>query len=121
MFKRRFIIYVVTFTVIGAALLYGITFRAWNTNQAEDKELQEANVELINEWIIYLNSTNLYQYGVNINITNTGQSNLELSNLQINFTGTGRDKTWSTTYPTKDLVLAPGESKKVNIRSQSVL
>jgi len=121
MFKRRFIIYVVTFTVIGAALLYGITFRAWNPNQAEDKELQEASVELINEWIIYHNSTNLYQYGANINITNTGQSNLELSNLQINFTGTGRDKTWSTTYPTKDLVLAPGESKKVNIKSQSVL
>ncbi len=120
MFKRRFILYVVIFSVLGVAILYGITFKAWNLNQEEDKELQGASVELINEWIIYFNSTNLYQYGVNINVTNTGQSNLELSNLQINFTGKGRDKIWSTTYPTKDLVLAPRESKKVNIKSQSV-
>lgn len=119
MFKRRFILYVIIIATLGVATIYGIS-KIWNPNQVEDKELQGASVELINEWIIFLNSTNLYQYGVNVNITNTGQSNLELSNLQINFTGTGRDKTWSTTYPTKDLVLAPGESKKVNIKSQSV-
>src|SRR4030042_2963490 len=121
MFTRRFILYLVILATLGVAIIYGIAFKAWNPNQVEDKkELQDASVELINEWIIYLNLTNLYQYGANINVTNTGQSNLELTNLQIYFTGTGRDKTWSTTYPTKDLALAPGKSKEINVKSQNV-
>jgi hypothetical protein len=91
---RRFIQYLVIFATLGVVILYGITFKAWNPSQVEDKkELQGASVGLINEWIICFNSTMLYQYGVNINVTNTGQSSLELSNLQINFTGEGRDKT----------------------------
>ena len=121
MSTKRLTIYVVILAVLGVATFYGIVFKVWGPNHVESKkEFQGASFELINEWITFFNSTNLYQYGIRINVTNTGQSSLNLSNLQINFTGTGRDKTWNTMYTTKNLVLSPDESKEISIKSQNV-
>ena len=120
MSSRRLILYAVLVTILGAVAIYGIAFKVLNINQVINKPLQDSSVELVNEWVNYLNESNMYQYGVTINVTNTGQSILELSNLQLNVTGIGRDKIWSTTYPTKNLVLIPGQSEEINLRSQNV-
>lgn len=120
MYKRSYVPYIIIFAALSVAILYGITFKAWNPDQAENKELQYASVELVNEWIIYTNSTESYQYGVKINITNIGQSTQELSNLRVNITGIGRDKNWSTMYYIENLMLATGESKEISFKSENV-
>ena len=73
MYKRSYVPYIIIFAALSVAILYGITFKAWNPDQAENKDLQYASVELVNEWIFYTNSTESYQYGVKINITKIGQ------------------------------------------------
>ncbi|MCW4013666.1 MAG: hypothetical protein NWF07_11830 [Candidatus Bathyarchaeota archaeon] len=119
MFTRRQILYGAILTILGITIIYGVAVKNWNARQ-DEKEIQDVNFELINEWITYLNSSNSYQYGVNLNVSNTGQSNLVLSNLQLCFNGIGRDTVWNATYPIHTLELAPGESEKVNVRSENV-
>jgi len=114
-------LYVLTFTILGLITLAGIMFPEKRLNEPEElPELKGVTLELTHIWINYYNNSGLYQYGAQLCITNTRPSKMTLSNLQVAFSGEGRNRQWSGVCPTEDITLSPGESREINVYGPDV-
>jgi len=114
-------LYILTITILSFITLAGIMFPGKRLNEPEGlPELEGATLELTHTWINYYNNTGLYQYGAQLRITNTRQSTMTLSSLQVIFSGEGRNRRWSGVCPAEEITIASGESKVINVYSPDV-
>lgn len=114
-------LYIFIVTILSLITLIGIMFPGKQINEPKGlPELGGATLELTHIWINYDNDTGLYQYGAQLNITNTRQSTIILTSLQVVFSGEGRNRPWSGVLPSRDVNLTSGETKILNVLSPDV-
>jgi hypothetical protein len=113
-------LFVAVITILVAVTIVGALSQKTGTQTESPKQLVEVEVEQTHIWMNYANSTQLYQYGAELTITNNRSTYIHLTNLRVAISGLGRDDTWSGLCPSADLTIPPHESKTLTVYSSDI-